>query len=166
VLKDSGSRCALCGATHKDRPLDVDHIKPKSKGGKNGYENLQVLCAKCNRSTGNKDDTDFRNAKSHPGQDCPFCYENSKGRLEEELDSVFAIRDGFPVSDGHLLIILKRHTEDYFPLTEAERFEANQLIQILRKRIQQEDSTVTGFNIGVACSISVESNNWCVRNRK
>ncbi len=44
VLKDSEGRCVLCGATKKERPLDIDHIKPRSKGGKNVYENLQVLC--------------------------------------------------------------------------------------------------------------------------
>ena len=27
VLKDSNSRCALCGATKNERPLHVDHIK-------------------------------------------------------------------------------------------------------------------------------------------
>ena len=59
VLMESGGRCALCGATKNERPLDVDHILPRSKGGKNVYENLQVLCSKCNRSKGNKDETDF-----------------------------------------------------------------------------------------------------------
>jgi ATP adenylyltransferase len=34
VLKESGGRCALCGATKKERPLDVDHIIPRSRGGR------------------------------------------------------------------------------------------------------------------------------------
>lgn len=34
--------------------LTVDHIKPLSKGGKNGLYNLQVCCVKCNSSKGNK----------------------------------------------------------------------------------------------------------------
>ena len=60
VLKESGGRCELCGATKKERPLDVDHIIPRSKGGKNVRENLQVLCSKCNQEKGNKDRTNFR----------------------------------------------------------------------------------------------------------
>ncbi|MGO9017181.1 MAG: HNH endonuclease [Syntrophobacteraceae bacterium] len=36
-------KCALCGATKNERPLDVDHIKPRSRGGKTVRENLQVL---------------------------------------------------------------------------------------------------------------------------
>jgi ATP adenylyltransferase len=154
VLTESNGRCALCGATKNDRPLDVDHIKPRSKGGKNEHENLQVLCAKCNRSKGNKDDTDFRCYQSHPATDCPFCYANCRDRIAEDLDTVFAIKDGYPVSEGHLLIIPKRHAEDYFSLSETERFEANQLIQLCRKRISLHDPSVTGFNIGMNCGES------------
>jgi len=60
ILKESGGRCALCGATKKERPLHVDHIVPRSKDGKTEYDNLQVLCQKCNLAKGNKDSTDFR----------------------------------------------------------------------------------------------------------
>jgi ATP adenylyltransferase len=60
VLKESDGKCALCGATKRMRPLEVDHIIPRSKGGKTEYDNLQVLCTKCNRTKNNKDDTDFR----------------------------------------------------------------------------------------------------------
>jgi 5-methylcytosine-specific restriction endonuclease McrA len=52
-LKASGGRCALCGITKDERPLDVDHIIPRSRGGKHELANLQVLCAKCNRTKGN-----------------------------------------------------------------------------------------------------------------
>ena len=87
VLKESEGRCSLCGATKKNRPLDVDHIKPRSKGGKNEYENLQTLCSKCNRSKGNKDDTDFRGEAAETVNDCIFCYENMKDRIYEEYGS-------------------------------------------------------------------------------
>jgi len=153
-LSESGGRCALCGATNKERLLDVDHIKPRSKGGKNEYENLQVLCSKCNRSKGNKDDTDFRPEPINSIKGCPFCYHNCKTRIVEELQTVFSIQDQYPVAENHLLIIPKRHTEDYFSLSENERFEANQLIEISRKNILQNDSTVTGFNIGMNCGES------------
>jgi ATP adenylyltransferase len=53
-------RCLLCGATAKDRPLQVDHIVPRSKGGATSLENLQTLCFECNGGKNNKDDTDFR----------------------------------------------------------------------------------------------------------
>ena len=149
VLKESDGRCSLCGATKKERPLDVDHIKPRSKGGKNEYVNLQVLCSKCNRSKGNKDDTDFRNDLVKAVDDCPFCYHNLKDRIVDEYNSVFAIKDGYPVSEGHYLIIPKRHSVDYFSLIEKEKSDADRLIQILHKRLSSDDKTITGFNIGM-----------------
>jgi 5-methylcytosine-specific restriction endonuclease McrA len=34
--------------------LEMDHIKPWSKGGKTELENAQLLCKHCNTSKGNK----------------------------------------------------------------------------------------------------------------
>jgi len=59
VLKRDG-RCLLCGATPQEERLEVDHVKPRSKGGGNGADNLQTLCGRCNRGKSNRDDTDFR----------------------------------------------------------------------------------------------------------
>lgn len=42
--RDKG-KCVLCGAT---RNLQYDHEIPYSKGGNNTFENVRILCAKCN----------------------------------------------------------------------------------------------------------------------
>ncbi len=150
VLKESGGRCALCGATKKERPLDVDHIIPRSKGGKTVYENLQVLCSLCNQEKGNKDNTDFReDLCSESVPDCKFCYQNIKSRIIKEWNSVVAIKDGYPVTDGHTLVIPKRHAAEYFDLSGAERRDADDLLNILKQQICKKDSTVTGYNIGL-----------------
>jgi len=155
VLKESGGRCALCGATKKERALQVDHIKPRSKGGKTVYENLQVLCSKCNPAKSNKDDTDFRHdLKSESDPDCPFCYDNLKDRIVEEFESVIAAKDQYPVSEGHHLIVPKRHTPDWFSISDKERRDADALIKIIKSRISGSDRSVTGFNIGVNCGES------------
>ena len=66
VLKRANKRCELCGVSEGDEgyedrlPLHVDHIVPRSKGGSNEIENLQVLCMACNLGKSNRDDTDFR----------------------------------------------------------------------------------------------------------
>mgnify|MGYP002398252804 CR=1 FL=1 len=82
-------------------------------------------------------------------KDCPFCYNNVQSKIVDRYQSVIAIADEHPVSDGHLLIIPIRHSIDYFSLSERERRDADRLIQICRKRISTNDSSVTGFNIGI-----------------
>ena len=155
VLKESGGRCALCGATKNERPLHVDHIKLRSKGGKTEYDNLQVLCSKCNFTKGNKDETDFRQSvMPDDDPDCPFCSAKVKHRIVEEYDSVWAMKDDYPVSEGHHLIIPKMHALDWFFISEKERRDADALIRILKHRLAESDRTITGFNIGMNCGES------------
>lgn len=108
----------------------------------------QGLCSKWNRPNGRKDDTDFCDDFIESLSDCRFCYDNIKPRIVEEFNSVVAIEDGYPVSDGHLLIIPKRHCSDFFTMTQQEQSDANIFLKILQKRISDNDSTVTGFNVG------------------
>jgi diadenosine tetraphosphate (Ap4A) HIT family hydrolase len=74
--------------------------------------------------------------------------------MVEEYHSVFAIKDGYPVSEGHHLILPRRHTPDWFSMTENERRDSDALIRILRSRLSESDHTITGFNIGMNCGKS------------
>lgn len=61
VLKRDGGRCVLCGDSKKDGvKLHVDHILPRSKGGKDTLDNLQTLCQPCNLGKGNRDNRNWR----------------------------------------------------------------------------------------------------------
>ena len=92
---------------------------------------------------------DFRNFNhAGSGLDCPFCYENIKSEIIERFNSVCAIKDKYPVTEGHILIIPIRHSEDFFSLTTDERRDAEELLLIMKKRILEGDSLITGFNIG------------------
>ena len=51
--------------------------------------------------------------------DCIFC-SIPRDRIISENDLTFAIRDNYPVTTLHSLIIPKRHVADYFSLTEDE----------------------------------------------
>ena len=94
VLEAGGRRCALCGITSKDRALDVDHIVPHSKGGPSTFENLQILCSKCNRSKGNRSHTDFRVAEPPaPGyEDCAHCALPALKEFPSENDLARAVK--------------------------------------------------------------------------
>jgi diadenosine tetraphosphate (Ap4A) HIT family hydrolase len=151
----------LCGATKKERRLEVDHIKPRSKGGTNDPSNLQALCYQCNRAKGAKDDRDFRDDLPPDfDPDCLFCQALNGSRIVEELASVVAIEDGYPVTEGHLLILPRRHTPDYFSMTEQERMDAEDLLRILRNKIAGKDKSVTGFNVGANCGESAGQTVW------
>jgi ATP adenylyltransferase len=85
---------------------------------------------------------------------CPFCAPEIRERILAERGTVFAVPDRFPVTEGHLLILPQRHTPDWFSLTARERSDAEALILFLREKLQSEDPTITGFNIGINCGAS------------
>ena len=45
-------KCAYCGV--RDVRLTIDHVLPKSKGGKSTFENCVACCKPCNDKKGNK----------------------------------------------------------------------------------------------------------------
>jgi 5-methylcytosine-specific restriction endonuclease McrA len=61
VFQRDNWRCVSCGrGSQDDIILHVDHIVPRSKGGKDVLQNYQTLCHICNLGKSNKDDTDLR----------------------------------------------------------------------------------------------------------
>ena len=65
-------------------------------------------------------------------------------------DYFFIIKDGFPVTPGHLLIITNEVRRDYFDLSKEERDNLNGVIEIA-KRIIESEFKPDGFNIGMNC---------------
>lgn len=49
--------CTYCGA--KDTPLEVEHVRPKAKGGSNRVSNLCLACRDCNEKKGIRPIEDF-----------------------------------------------------------------------------------------------------------
>ena len=101
-----------------------------------------------------RDDTDFRGiAESYKlrEKDCLFCdFQSGEEReIVAENELCYAIRDGMPVTDLHTLIIPKRHIANYFELHQPEINAIHSLLDEMRKKIVDFDSSVTAFNVGI-----------------
>lgn len=78
---------------------------------------------------------------------CIFC-NIPNDRIIADNDLCFAIFDGFPVSEGHTLIIPKRHVADYFDLTCGEIIAMQQML-IEQKLILDARLSPDGYNVGI-----------------
>ena len=84
---------------------------------------------------------------------CTFC--DIEKRIDESRiiyqDSTWvAILDGYPVSEGHTLLIPKRHCETYFDLNYLELESLGVTIGIV-KRLLDTKYHPNGYNVGVNC---------------
>jgi diadenosine tetraphosphate (Ap4A) HIT family hydrolase len=83
--------------------------------------------------------------------DCPFCNPDTDRKLLLESAMAYAMLDKFPVSDGHTLIIPKKHCGNYFELSFKEQsacwFMLNKAKEILTKKLNPD-----GFNVGINIS--------------
>lgn len=93
----------------------------------------------------------FNQYKRKENPDCPFCNPGSERELIVESATAYSMFDKFPVSNGHALIIPKRHCADYFDLTFKEQsacvFMLNTVKQIIKKKFKPD-----GFNVGINIS--------------
>jgi ATP adenylyltransferase len=149
VLKRAAFRCELCGISADHKALEVDHIVPRNHGGTDDNANLQALCYSCNAMKRDRDDADFRNMAAkyqHREPDCAFCSVQSAGVILENA-LCFAIRDQFPVTPLHTLIIPKRHVGAFLDLYQPELNAAH--AKQATSEILAADPAVSGFNIGM-----------------
>lgn len=65
----------------------------------------------------------------------------------------FLIKDRFPVSPGHVLIISKDLKKDFFDLNAEERNELPLMIEVAKNLIEK-DHNPDGYNVGMNCGES------------
>lgn len=78
---------------------------------------------------------------------CPFCQLTSE-RIRGSNEHAVWIRDGYPVSPGHSLIIPVRHVGSFFELSPIERSGLLELLDVAKAAAQSEFNPA-GFNIGI-----------------
>lgn len=82
---------------------------------------------------------------------CVFCeIQKNEFALRIIAQNKFAIAmsDGFPLTNGHTLLIPKRHIQSFFEITETERSAIFTLLDIAKKKLDQEYSP-DAYNIGI-----------------
>ncbi len=83
-------------------------------------------------------------------EECLFC-DVSVAVLENEL--AYARLDGYPVSDGHILICPRRHFGNFFDATSEERDAVLSLLDEA-KSFTEERFRPDGYNIGINCGVA------------
>ena len=78
---------------------------------------------------------------------CPFCTLPPE-RIIDSNDLALVIRDGYPVSPGHTLVIPKLHIGSWFEITPAEQ---QALLDLLAKAkaVLETEFKPDGYNIGI-----------------
>jgi RNA-directed DNA polymerase len=88
LLKQQKGKCTNCGLYFRDGDLlEIDHIIPKSQGGKDEYKNMQLLHRHCH---------DQKTA----GDGSPARGTRDKGQIVEELDELKGSRPVLKTSEG------------------------------------------------------------------
>lgn len=78
---------------------------------------------------------------------CVFC-ELPHSRIVFSNPQGVVIRDAYPISPGHTLIIPRRHVGSFFEIATEERDALLALLEEAKRRIDQEFQP-DGYNIGI-----------------
>jgi hypothetical protein len=88
ILKRDGHRCVYCG---HNRNLTIDHVIPKSRGGKNSWTNMVTCCSKCNSKKGDRTPEEANMKSVYPKE--PTMFSDIMGR--ELLTAWEEFKSGF-----------------------------------------------------------------------
>ncbi|QWE25978.1 HIT family protein [Polynucleobacter sp. AP-Ainpum-60-G11] len=78
---------------------------------------------------------------------CPFCTLPAE-RIIDSNEFGVTIRDGYPVSQGHTLVIPKRHIGSWFEIKSDEQLALLDLLA-RAKTVLQDEFNPDGYNIGI-----------------
>ena len=79
---------------------------------------------------------------------CLFC-NKKKQKIVYKSKSFFVVRDSYPVTKLHTLIIPHRHVSNFFDLNKDELKDLSKILKKERQSLLDLDKEITAFNIGV-----------------
>lgn len=98
-------------------------------------------------------ESDFINSCQQP--DCLFCKMVCGEKdvpILARFQHCFAIKDQYPVSPGHVLLIPYQHTDNWFTATEEVRLDMMQALNAVKAMLDQEYKP-DGYNMGANCGL-------------
>lgn len=85
--------------------------------------------------------------QSNPVADCVFCSLPPE-RIWIQTESTIAFRDAYPLSNGHTLVVPRRHVSSLFDLPEEEQQRIWHQVAVVH-RLLREAFNAGGFNVGL-----------------
>jgi diadenosine tetraphosphate (Ap4A) HIT family hydrolase len=92
-----------------------------------------------------------------PKRSCPFCH-LEQSRIALENDAAVAFPDAFPIAEGHMLVVPRRHVTSLFDLPNEEQAAIWRLVAQVRGKLAAElkpDGFTIGVNDGLAAGQTV-----------
>lgn len=89
--------------------------------------------------------------------DCIFCRPDRTLLADTPLSLAFL--DRFPVTEGHALVVPRRHVVTIWDMNEQEYVDAFALVRKV-KEILQDRFNPKGFNVGVNCGEAAGQSVW------
>jgi diadenosine tetraphosphate (Ap4A) HIT family hydrolase len=85
----------------------------------------------------------------HREEGCVFCALEGSGWVLLENELALCIADAYPASEGHSLVIPRRHAADGLELHQPEWNAVVELLKLRRKRLSAQDASISGWNVGL-----------------
>lgn len=85
--------------------------------------------------------------------DCLFCkiaHKEREANIIAEFKHCYAMKDNFPVSPGHVLIIPYEHYDNWFTASEEVRLDIMQALESVKELLDAQHSP-QGYNLGTNC---------------
>jgi ATP adenylyltransferase len=81
-------------------------------------------------------------------EECLFC-NKKKQKIIYSSKFIYLVRDSFPVTKYHSLIIPHRHVSNFFDLNNDELKNLSKILKKERQSLLNLDKEITAFNVGV-----------------
>ena len=85
---------------------------------------------------------------SNSTEECLFC-NKKKQKIIYSSESMFVVRDSYPVTKLHTLIIPHRHVSNFFDLNDKELNDLSKILKKEKQSLLNLDKEISAFNIGV-----------------